>query len=271
MAVQKVLSKLGMKMSKTTLTVIIFAGIGGILYGFDLGVISGALGFMQHDFGFGDKSKGFVVSALLYGGAVATFFSGPFSDRYGRRFSINVSAIVFIIGNLVLIFAQSFAMVIIGRLIQGLGVGIITIVVPLYLAESVPSRLRGRGVSLFQLVLTFGILLGYLINYALKSTHSWELMFAVAFIPSIIFLIGGLFFLPRSPRWLYQHGYTDEARDVLSRTQEGEEEDVDEALAEIEEVIAEEKRSREDRGDCCLKKAFGKHFLLLLALVSLIN
>lgn len=255
-------------MSKVTLTVMVFAGIGGIFYGFDIGIISGALGFMQHDFGFGDNGKAFIVAAVLYGGAVATLFSGPFADHFGRRFSINLSAIVFIAGNIVLIFSANFSMLIAGRLIQGIGVGIITIVVPLYVAETIPPRLRGRGVALFQLCLTFGILLGYLINYALKSTHSWQLMFTVAFVPSIIFLIGGLLFLPRSPRWLFQHGFTEKARDVLSGMQS--EASVDETLSKIREVINEEKKEHRSSWRLLMKRGFRKAFLIALA-VGILN
>jgi sugar porter (SP) family MFS transporter len=257
-----------MRLTKTTLIVMIFAGLGGILYGFDIGIISGALGFMQHDLSFGEHGKSFIVAAVLYGGAVATLFSGPFADRFGRRFSIILSAIIFIIGNIVLVVAGSFSMLVAGRLIQGIGVGIITIVVPLYLAESIPSRLRGRGVALFQLCLTFGILLGYLVNYALKSTQSWQLMFAVAFIPSVIYLIGWLFFLPRSPRWLFQHGYQEEARDVLSGILS--EASVDEEVAEIKEVIEEEQKESRGSWGLLLKRGFRKAFFIALA-VGILN
>ncbi len=240
------------------------AGLGGILYGFDLGVISGALVFMKSDLSISSTDASLIVSAVLGGGSLATLFSGPFADRYGRRFSINVSAVVFIIGTIVLMTASSFALAMAGRLVQGIGVGIITIVVPLYLAETIPPKLRGRGVTLFQLCLTFGILLGYLINYAFKASGDWQLMFAITLIPSVLFLIGGLFLLPRSPRWLYQHEYLDEARNVLAKIQSNTK--VDEALKQMKAVIEEEREKSGGSWSLLFKTGYRKAFWLALSI-----
>ncbi|HYW35150.1 MAG TPA: sugar porter family MFS transporter [Balneolaceae bacterium] len=254
-------------MNKMVLIVMAIAGLGGILYGFDLGVISGALVFMKKDLSISSNEASLVVSAVLGGGSLATLFSGPFADRFGRRLSIDISAVVFIIGTLVLMFASSFAHVMAGRLIQGIGVGIITIVVPLYVAETIPPRLRGRGVTLFQLCLTFGILLGYLINYAFQSSGDWQLMFATTLIPSALFLIGGLFFLPRSPRWLYQQGHVDEARDVLATMQS--DTDVDKAMAKMKAIIEEERKKSGGWG-LLFKAGYRKAFFLALS-VGILN
>jgi len=251
-------------MNKTILIVMAIAGLGGFLYGFDIGVIAGALVFLKKDLAISSNQASLIVAAVLGGGSLATLFSGPFADRFGRRFSINLSAVVFIIGTIVLIYSTSFAHIMIGRLIQGVGVGIITIVVPLYVAESTPSSLRGRGVTLFQLCLTFGILVGYLVNYALKSSGNWQLMFATALIPSVLFLIGGLFLLPRSPRWLYQHGDTDEARSVLAKIQNNV--DVDEALNKIKAVIEEENKRTGSSWVLLFKPGYRKAFLLALGI-----
>ncbi len=251
-----------MRMTRTAFIVMALAGLGGILYGFDIGVISGALVFMKDDLSISANDASLIVSAVLGGGSLATLCSGPFADRFGRRYSINVSAVVFIIGTLILVFATGFHMVMVGRLVQGIGVGIITIVVPLYMTETIPSRLRGRGVALFQLCLTFGILLGYLVNYGLRSTGNWHWMFATVLIPSVIFLLGGWFLLPRSPRWLYQHGHVEEARSVLTRVQG--DAHIDEALAEMKSIIEDESKQAGGAWGLLLRPGYRKAFLIAL-------
>lgn len=248
--------------TKMAMLVIAFAGLGGFLYGFDIGVISGALKFMGNELQFPDSDAGLIVASVLYGGAVATFFSGSMADRFGRRWSINVSSIVFIVGTLLVMVAQDFYTVLAGRLIEGLGVGIITIVVPLYLAETLPTKLRGRGIALFQLCLTFGIVIGYAVNYALKAEGAWREMFGVALIPAVVFLLGGLFVLPRSPRWLYIRGHEDEARDVLAKTQG--DASVDPSLAEMKSVIAEERSRGKGSWRQLFQTGYSKAFLLAL-------
>lgn len=245
-----------------------FAGLGGMLYGFDIGVISGALVFMERDLSISANESSLVVSAVLGGGALATLVSGWFADRFGRRFSINVAAGVFIVGTVALVFSHNFATVMGGRLIQGVGIGIITIVIPLYVAETVPARFRGRGVALFQLCLTFGILLGYLVNFALEHTRNWQLMFATVLVPGILFALGGLFVLPRSPRWLYQHAFINEARDVLTRTQGGS--DATAALAEMKEIIDAEHGSGDASWMALLRPGYRKAFFLAL-LIGVLN
>lgn len=265
---QSITSRSAMRTSGTALAVIAFAGLGGILYGFDIGVISGALVLMQDNLSISANDASLIVAAVLGGGALATLFSGPFADRFGRRFSINVSAVIFIIGTVILLLASNFHMVMAGRLVQGIGIGIITIVVPLYMTETIPAHLRGRGVALFQLCLTFGILLGYLVNYGLKSSGSWQLMFATVLVPSIIFLLGGLFVLPRSPRWLYQHGRVDEARKVLAKTQG--DIDVDTALAQMKVIIEEENQQTGGSWGLLLRSGYRKAFFIALA-VGILN
>ncbi len=254
-------------MTRAALLVMAFAGLGGILYGFDIGVISGALVFMEKDLSISTNDASLIVAAVLGGGSVAILFTGWFADRFGRRFSMNVSAIVFIIGTVVLMLATSFHMVMVGRLVQGIGIGILTIVCPLYMAETVPTHLRGRGVALFQLCLTFGILLGYVVNYALESTRDWQLMFGTVLVPSVIFLLGCLFILPRSPRWLYQRGLMDEVRRVLVSTGSV---DVDGALAEMQSVIAAEHSQVGSSWGLLLRRGYRKAFLIALA-VGILN
>lgn len=256
-----------MQVTKTTLIIMAFAGLGGILFGFDIGVISGALGFMQDDLALSPDEASLLVGAVLYGSAVATLFSGPFTDRFGRHLSINVSAVIFMIGVIILVLAGNFATAMAGRLVQGFGDGIIGIIVPLYMAETLPARVRGRGVALFQLCLTFGILLGYLVNYALKSTGDWRAMFAVVLIPAIIFLVGGLSFLPESPRWLYKNGHSGKAREVLSRM--ANDEDTESSLQEIRNVLAEEGKQAGSSWGMLLRPGYRKAFLIAFAICIL--
>ncbi len=253
-----------MRATKTVLIIMGLAGLGGILYGYDLGIISGALLFMKKDLSLSPSHSSLIVSAVLGGGAVATLFSGPFADRYGRRFSLNLSGIIFTIGVIIVVFSGSFISVLVGRIVQGIGIGIITIVVPLYLVETMPPMLRGRGVTLFQLCLTFGILLGYLIGYALNASGNWHAMFATMLVPAIAYLVGGLFVLPRSPRWLYRQGRIEEARTVLANTQN--EINTDKALAELETASKEEKKQGSGDWGLLFRPGFRKAFFIAFAI-----
>ena len=145
--------------------IIILAAVGGVIYGYDLGIISGALLFIRHDIPMSLAESSFLVGAVLGGGAIATLVSGTLADWFGRKHMIIAAAIIFLIGVFSLSYAHTYTTMLLGRLTQGIGVGIITIIIPLYLAEALPSQIRGRGISTFQLMLTIGIvLLIYWIN-----------------------------------------------------------------------------------------------------------
>ncbi len=195
--------------------VMIFAGIGGALYGYDLGVINGVLLFITKDIPMDASQIGWVVASMLIASVPAIFITGKLADWFGRKKMLIVSAVVFLISVWMLVEANTYHMVLYSRWLQGLAVGVIIIVVPLYLAETIPAHLRGRGVGLFQLFLTAGILLGTLVNYLLAGTQDWRLMFGTAAVPAVVLLIGA-FFLPNSPRWLLLKGKKDKALEVLS-------------------------------------------------------
>jgi len=256
-----------MRANKMALIIMTMSGIGGILYGYDLGIISGALLFMNSSLALTPADSSLIVAAVLGGGACATLFSGPFADRFGRRFSLNISAVVFIVGIVLVVISHSFIGVLIGRVVQGIGIGIITIVVPLYLVETMPASLRGRGVTLFQLCLTFGILLGYLIGYALNASGDWRMMFATMLVPAIGFLAGGLFALPRSPRWLYRQGRIEEAYDVLTQIQSVTE--ANQAMVEIRAVTGEETSANTSDWGLLFRPGFRKAFFIVLAIAVL--
>jgi sugar porter (SP) family MFS transporter len=199
-----------------------FAAIGGMLYGYDIGIINGALAPIQHEFNLSDTQLSFLAGSVLYGGAFATLFSGYLADLIGRKNMIVISAIIFIISVFMIYMAYDYTSLFIGRLVQGISVGIITIVVPLYITETVPSHIRGRATVSFQLMLTFGIVFANAASiFFIDTGHDadWRGMFLTALIPGIIMLIGS-FLLVRSPRWLAMKGELQKALNVLLKTRD---------------------------------------------------
>ncbi|MBM7646637.1 sugar porter (SP) family MFS transporter [Scopulibacillus daqui] len=196
-----------------------FGALGGMLYGYDTGVISGALLFIQKDIPLTSFMQGFVVSALLIGAIVGAGLSGPLSDRWGRRRVVLVISIVYIIGSLAAAFSPNATALVISRIILGLAVGGSTALVPVYLAEMAPTHVRGSLGSLNQLMITIGILVAYIINYAFTPIEGWRWMLGLAVVPAIILLIG-VAFMPESPRWLIKKNREKEAREVMKLTRE---------------------------------------------------
>ncbi|QIN77426.1 sugar porter family MFS transporter [Rubrobacter marinus] len=190
---------------------------GGLLFGYDTGVISGALPFIRDDFGISAFTQGVVVSFLLVGAMVGALSGGPLSDRIGRRSTALIAAVIFGVGALVVALAPSVAVIILGRFVLGLGVGLASMIVPLYIAEIAPADRRGGLVSLNQLLITVGILVSYIVGVIFAPVEGWRWMFGVALIPALV-LFFGMLRLPESPRWLFEQGRTDQARSVLSRS-----------------------------------------------------
>ena len=195
------------------------AALGGLLFGYDSGVVSGALLFIREDFNLGPFGQSVVVSIMLIGAVLGALAVGPISDRYGRRRSLMVSAGAFAIGALIASFAPDFVSLSVARFVQGFGVGSAAFAVPLYIGELSPAGSRGALVSLNQLMITVGILVAYLANYALASAEAWRWMFALAVVPAVV-LFGGMLTSPETPRWLVACGREEEARSVLSRSRE---------------------------------------------------
>jgi MFS transporter, SP family, galactose:H+ symporter len=197
--------------------IIFCAGLGGILYGYDIGVISGALLFVQKSISLTQNQIGFIVGAVLTGGLVGTLITGRLADGFGRKKMIIAACFVFIVGILLILFAKDFYSLFFARLLLGVGVGVVAVAVPLYLTEIAPAHIRGRSVTIFQLLLTFGIVLAYFVDLLFVPSENWRGMFAVILIPAgILFL--GMLFLPESPRWLLAKKKDDKAREVLLRT-----------------------------------------------------
>src|SRR5215218_1383491 len=213
------------------------AALGGLLFGYDTGVISGALLFIGKDFELNAFLEGFIVSSLLLGAMVGAGVSGSLSDRLGRRTIILAAATIFAIGAIGAGLSPNVGVLIFFRFFLGLGVGSASALVPSYISESAPTDVRGSLSSLFQLAITLGILIAYLVNAAFATVGSWRWPVGLAFVPALILLIG-MYFLPETPRWLVSKGREDEARRVLGRTRSDEE--VEQELQEIRQAEEEE-------------------------------
>ena len=206
--------------------------LGGLLFGYDTGVVSGALLFLHTSFGsVSSFDKELVTGVLLAGAAVGAFGSGRLSDRIGRRPVILLTASVFVAGVLGAALSPELWVLIAMRFVIGLAVGSASMAVPLYISEVAPPRVRGALVSFNQLALTMGILAAFLVDYALSSSAAWRLMFALAAIPAVLLFVGMLT-QAESPVWLVTHGRDAEARRVLVRVR-SRDHDIDGEIDEI--------------------------------------
>ncbi|MFA6409620.1 MAG: sugar porter family MFS transporter [Gammaproteobacteria bacterium] len=221
--------------SKKLIFFMIFcAGLGGILYGYDIGVISGALVFIQKAIPMGPGQMGLIVGGVLGGGLVGTLITGPLADRFGRRTMIITACLIFILGVISILMAETFTILFLSRVLLGIAVGIVAVAVPLYLTEVAPAHIRGRSVTVFQLLLTFGILLAYCIDLIFTESGNWHAMFAVILLPTL-FLFFSMLFLPETPRWLLSKNRPEEAKTVLLKTRPVEESEKE--LLQIQESL----------------------------------
>jgi len=202
------------------------AALGGLLFGFDTGVIAGAMLFIVPAFHLGAAEQGLVVSAVTFGALFGALAGGTSSDAIGRRWTNIVAGISFIMGSAVSALAPNVDILILSRLIIGLAIGLTSVAAPMYIAELAPARHRGRLVSLFQLAITTGILAAYIVDRALAPDHAWRWMLGLAFIPGAL-LVLGMIPLPESPRWLLKTGAEQAARQVLSLLRSPEEVETD--------------------------------------------
>jgi sugar porter (SP) family MFS transporter len=191
--------------------------MGGLMFGFDIAIISGAVPFIQPYFGWNELQLGWGVSSLLVGAIIGAFGSGLLSDRYGRKRILIIVALFFAISCACTALANSSVFFITARVFGGLAVGAASVLSPMYVAEVAPAKNRGTLVAIYQLTIVLGILCSYTINYWLRDVdNNWRWMFATGVIPSVLFFTG-LFFIPESPRWLYKAGRNDESLRVLIR------------------------------------------------------
>ncbi|RIM56847.1 sugar porter family MFS transporter, partial [Staphylococcus arlettae] len=204
--------------------------------GYDNGVISGALLFIDNDIPLNSFTEGLVVSSMLIGAIIGSGASGPLADKLGRRRLVLFIAIIYIIGSITLFIAPNITILVIGRLIIGLAVGGSMATVPVYLSEMAPTELRGSLGTLNQLMITIGILSAYIVNYAFADIEGWRWMLGLAVVPSIILLIG-IVFMPESPRWLLEHRSEQAARDVMKITFDNNKE-INSEIKEMREISA---------------------------------
>ncbi|HXD38463.1 MAG TPA: sugar porter family MFS transporter, partial [Rhodanobacter sp.] len=194
----------------------ILAALAGLMFGLDIGVIAGAQQFIQKDFGIGDDTIGWIVSVMMLGAALGALVAGWLSSQLGRKRTLILGAVLFVGGSVLCGLAWTPEVLIVGRLVLGLAIGLASFTAPLYLAEIAPESIRGAMISLYQLMITIGILAAALSNAALSYTQSWRWMLGVIAIPGALFLLG-VAFLPESPRWLMMRGRQPEAEQVLGK------------------------------------------------------
>ena len=213
------------------LLVAAIASLGGLLFGYDTGVISGALPFLKHDFDLTARMQGVATSAVLVGATLGAAGAGTISDALGRRRVILAVALLFVLGALGSGLSQTLGLLLVARAVVGVAIGVASMLTPLYLSEIAPKDRRGGIVSLNQFCITFGILVSYLADYALSGVQgNWRWMLGLGAVPGLILFLGMLT-LPESPRWLAGHGRLEEARTALRRMRDSN--DVEGELADL--------------------------------------
>ena len=214
------------------------SALGGMLFGYDIGVISGAILFINKQFSLSPGMEEIVVSSVLLGSLAGAAAGGMLADRLGRRRLSIATAIVFCLGAAGAALAPDTAWLIIARVVAGVAIGVASFVSPLYISEIAPVDIRGKLVSINQVALTSGIVISYLVDYAFAPSQDWRWMFALAVIPAAAFGIG-LLFIPDSPRWLAGRGCLDQAREVLKKIRP--QEQVESELKEIRSSVSQQK------------------------------
>jgi SP family galactose:H+ symporter-like MFS transporter len=214
------------------------SALGGMLFGYDIGVISGAILFIKKDFSLSPGMEEIIVSSVLLGSLLGAIVGGVMADRFGRRRLLIITAVVFGLGAIGAALSPGTAWLIVARVIAGTAIGIASFVAPLYISEIAPVDIRGKLVSINQVALTGGIVISYFIDYAFAGAQAWRWMFALAVIPAAAFGIG-LIFIPNSPRWLAARGHTDQARTVLKQIRDPKK--VASELGEIQHSMAQQK------------------------------
>lgn len=223
---------------------VLTAALGGLLYGYDTGVISGAILYMKQDLGIANSGflQGLVISSILIGAMIGALTGGALADSMGRRKLTLLAAVLFGVGAIGLALSPSIAVIILFRLVLGVGVGFVSVVVPMYISEISPAAVRGKYTSIYQLMITIGILIAYIVDYGLSALAAWRWMLGVALLPAVVLFLAMLL-VPETPRWLVKNNQADRARAVLEQLHNTTA--VEEQLAEIRDA---EQRSRHQAG-----------------------
>lgn len=213
------------------------AALGGLLFGYDTGVISGAILFVTKQFSLSSTMEEIVVSSVLVGAVAGATLGGALTGRFGRRKLIIVAGMVFTVSALGTALAPTVGWLIAARVVSGIGIGIASFISPMYIAELVPARVRGSLVAVNMLAITTGIVVAYMVDYAYSSSGQWRYMFGLAAIPSTALIIG-MWRLPDSPRWLIGKSRVEKATQILQRARTVS--DVGPEIADIQESMGEQ-------------------------------
>jgi len=264
------------------------AGLGGLLYGIDVGIVAAALLYVDKALGLSVEQTSLIVAAVLGGGTLSSLVAGAFADWFGRKTMMVASGFLFVGSVAIIMLSQGFLLLFVGRLLQGMACGAIAVVVPLYLAECLSSKTRGRGTALFQFMLTFGIVVAALTGYfytrqaeaaihaaagdavqiLAAQNHAWRGMFFSVIYPGLLFLVGA-FFLSESPRWLVRRNKFAEAKTALLRAVSPEEAETE--LAEMQALSLENKRETAASGgiSSLFRRKYVVPFVLACVVLSL--
>jgi len=260
------------------------AGMGGLLYGIDVGIITAALLYLDKTISLSIEQTSILVAAVLGGGMASSLVAGVFADWFGRKTMMIVSGLMFVSSVGLIVISQDFYSLLIGRLLQGMSAGVIAVVVPLYLAECLSAKHRGQGTAIFQFMLTFGIVIAALTGFfytrqaeaaitaamgnsdliRAAQNHAWRGMFLSVIYPGLIFFLGS-FFLSESPRWLLRKGKVDRAMTALRRAVSE-----DEAETEMREmqVLTQQNKTNAASGSL-LRRKYVVPFILACIILSL--
>jgi MFS family permease len=263
---------------------LLVAGLGGLLFGVDVGIIAGALPYLEATSGLTANQLSFIVAAVLLGGVIATLFAGLLADFCGRKKAMIFSGVLFVISVPAIALSHSYDALVFGRLIQGVSGGLIGVVVPLYLAECLSASDRGKGTGIFQWLLTLGFVAAALIALYFSNRVeevarlgdadklfkfkdlAWRSIFWVSLPPGILFVLGG-FLVSESPRWLFRRDKKDAALRALLRSRSEEQAAIE--LKEMEDAAAAEKaRSSDNKHDSLLQRKYILPFLLACIILA---
>jgi SP family myo-inositol transporter-like MFS transporter 13 len=264
---------------------LLVAGLGGLLYGVDVGIIAGALPYLEATSGLNSGQLSIIVAAVLLGSVISTLFAGMLSDWMGRKLLMACSGVLFVLSIPVIALAHGYGPLLAGRLLQGLSAGLIGVVVPLYLAECLSAQSRGKGTGIFQWLLTLGIVaaagIGMFFSFRVDEVAklgdvdkilafkdmAWRSIFWVSLPPGLLFVIGS-FMVAESPRWLYSRGKRDEARAALLRSRTNEQAELE--LKEMEETQNAEKAKSATTGSKVRESLLKRKYVIPFVLACII-